>query len=423
MFKDIVKINLKDFNYFDFRNGLWKGKKPPFKKVMVIRNTNFTESGKINLSNVAVLEVEEIQFKKKFLQWGDIIIERSGGGPKQPVGRVVFFDLNHGDFSFSNFTSRIRVINQLFDSKFVFYFLHNFYQDGMTEKFQAHTTGIRNLDFNIYKKTIYIPLLPLSEQYKITYLLNTVQKAIEQQDKLIHTTTELKKALMQKLFTEGIKGEPQKETEIGLVPKSWEVKKVGEITRVFSGGTPSRSEISYWENGTIPWVKTGEIDYCLITESEEKITEVGYKNSSAKFCKKGTILMAMYGQGITRGKVAILGLDATINQACAAIVPKNENQIKTKFLYYFFEKNYEFVRNFGHGANQKNISGTLIKSMEISFPISIHEQNKIVEILELLDKKKQINISKKQTLSDLFKTMLYELMTGQRRVNELEFEQ
>jgi len=132
--------------------------------------------------------------------------------------------------------------------------------------------------------------------------------------------------------------------------------------------------------------------------------------------------MAMYGQGITRGKVAILGLDATINQACAAIVPKNENQIKTKFLYYFFEKNYDLIRNFGHGANQKNISGTLIKSIEVSFPTSVQEQNKIVEILELLDKKKQINTNKKHTLTALFKTLLHELMTGQRRVHELDFD-
>ena len=288
------------------------------------------------------------------------------------------------------------------------------------EKLQRGASYPAIRDSDLKAQIINIP--PLPEQRKIAHVLSKVQKAIEQQDKLIRSTTELKKALMQKLFTEGTRGEPQKETEIGLVPESWEVKTVGEITDVFSGGTPSRTEKLYWENGTIPWVKTGEIDYCLITDSEEKITEMGYKKSSAKLCKKGTILMAMYGQGITRGKVAILGLDATINQACAAIVPKNENQIKTEFLYYFFEKNYEIIRNFGHGANQKNISVTLIKSIKVAFPISVQEQNKIVKILELLDKKIQINISKKQTFTDLFKTMLHELMTGQLRVHELEFE-
>ena len=97
-------ITLENPNFFDFGNGLWKGKKPPFRKVTVIRNTNFTDSGKIDYSNVAVLDVEEKQFEMRSLRLGDIIIERSGGGPKQPVGRVVFFDNKNGDYSFSNFT-------------------------------------------------------------------------------------------------------------------------------------------------------------------------------------------------------------------------------------------------------------------------------------------------------------------------------
>ena len=104
-------ILLENPKYFDFGNGLWTGKKPPFKTVTVIRNTNFTDSGRIDYSNVAVLEVEKKQFDQRKLIKGDIIIERSGGGPKQPVGRVVYFDKDIGDFSFSNFTSRIRVIN------------------------------------------------------------------------------------------------------------------------------------------------------------------------------------------------------------------------------------------------------------------------------------------------------------------------
>ncbi|MDZ4204101.1 MAG: restriction endonuclease subunit S [Bacteroidales bacterium] len=119
-------ILLENPKYFDFVNGLWTGKKPPFKTVTVIRNTNFTISGKIDYSNVAVLEVEKKQFDQRKLITGDIVIERSGGGPKQPVGRVVYFDKDDGDFSFSNFTSRIRVVNDELDTKFVFYFLMYF---------------------------------------------------------------------------------------------------------------------------------------------------------------------------------------------------------------------------------------------------------------------------------------------------------
>jgi len=109
-----------------------------------------------------------------------------------------------------------------------------------------------------------------------------------------------------------------KQTEIGIIPEDWEVKALGEIAEVGSGGTPNRSNLSYW-NGNIPWITTSEIDFSEITQGDEFITALGLANSSAKKYPKNTLLMAMYGQGKTRGKIAILGIEATINQACAAI--------------------------------------------------------------------------------------------------------
>ena len=91
MFDNIEYITLNNSDYFEFLNGLWTGKKPPFQKIGVIRNTNFTNSGIIDYTDVAYLDVEVKAFEKRKLYPGDIIVERSGGGPKQPVGRVVFF--------------------------------------------------------------------------------------------------------------------------------------------------------------------------------------------------------------------------------------------------------------------------------------------------------------------------------------------
>lgn len=125
--------------------------------------------------------------------------------------------------------------------------------------------------------------------------------------------------------------------------------------------------------------------------------------------------MAMYGQGITRGRVAILGIAASLNQACAAIIPKTDLDVLPKFLYHFFEHNYELIRNLGHGANQKNLSGTIIKTIEVSYP-SIDLQRSIVGNLETLDSKVAHHQTRKRTLESLFRTLLHELMTGQRRV-------
>jgi type I restriction enzyme, S subunit len=170
----------------EFLNGLWTGKKPPFQKVGVIRNTNFSKDGKLDDSNIAYLDVELSQFLKRKLQYGDIILEKSGGGPFQPVGRVIIFDKKEGDFSFSNFTSVIRIQNSnILNFNYLHKFLFFYYLSGATEKIQNHSTGIRNLKFDEYKN-ILIPIPPLSDQLRIVSILD---KAFEKIDKL-KTNTE-----------------------------------------------------------------------------------------------------------------------------------------------------------------------------------------------------------------------------------------
>lgn len=258
-----------------------------------------------------------------------------------------------------------------------------------------------------------------SEQRRIAHILTTVQTAIEQQAKLIDLTRELKSALMKKLFTEGLRGEKQKETEIGLVPAGWDVSNIGEVARFQSGGTPSREKPEYWSGGTIPWVKTGEINYKVIETTEEFITDEGLNNSAARLLPKGTLLCAMYGQGITRGRVGILGLDATTNQACAAITPFDEDQVSTWFLYYYMQYHYQNLRELGHGANQRNLNMDLIKSFPLSYPAS-DEQKEIVKSLSVIDKKISQIEQKRTLLEELFRTLLHQLMTGQVRVKDLD---
>ena len=268
-------------------------------------------------------------------------------------------------------------------------------------------------------KALEIPLPPLHEQRKIAHILSTVQHAIEVQERLIQTTTELKKALMHKLFTEGLCSEPQQLTEIGPVPESWVVAKIGAIAKIRSGGTPSRKNPAFWDGGDINWIKTGEINYCKIVRTEEKITKAGLEASSAKLFPKGTLLVAMYGQGVTRGKVAITGIEAATNQACVAIFPMGE--VRTRYLYYFLEYKYDTIRNFAHGANQKNLSADLIKSFPLAYPGKVKEQNEIADTLGITDRKISVARSKKSQLQVLFRTLLHELMTAKARIQDLEF--
>lgn len=159
--------------------------------------------------------------------------------------------------------------------------------------------------------------------------------------------------------------------------------KLGDVAKIYSGGTPSRTKPSYW-GGNIPWIKTTQIQNCVITEKDvdEWITTEGMKNSSAKMVPRGTILMAMYGQGKTRGQVAVLGIDATINQACAAIIVKDDadnNYIYQQLLY-----RYSSIRNLSNTGSQENLNSALIKS--IAFPLpELILQKKIAVLLSTWD--------------------------------------
>jgi len=264
-----------------------------------------------------------------------------------------------------------------------------------------------------------VPVPPLPEQRKIAAVLGLVQRAIEQQERLIALNTELKKALLHKLFTEGLRSEPQKQTEIGPVPESWEVVTLGDVAKLQSGGTPARDKPEYWNGGHIPWVKTGEIDYRVIDTTEEMITREGLANSAAKVFPKGTLLIAMYGQGVTRGRVGLLGIDAATNQACAAISPHDERGVSTRFIYHFLEFHYEDLRQMGHGANQRNLNAALIKGFRLSFP-KPDEQAQIVEALGTLNAKLTLHQSKHTALTALFRTLLHQLMTALIRVHDLD---
>ncbi|MGD9590609.1 MAG: restriction endonuclease subunit S [Pyrinomonadaceae bacterium] len=161
-------------------------------------------------------------------------------------------------------------------------------------------------------------------------------------------------------------------------PKNWEIKKLGEVCFTTSGGTPSRKNAKYY-GGTIPWVKSGELDKGLILDTEEKITDEAIKNSSAKVFPKGTLLIALYGATI--GKLAFLGIDAATNQAVCGIY-ENENVLSRFLSNFLYFKRPSLVKQ-GIGGAQPNISQGILKNLDLPLP-PIYEQERIVAKIEEL---------------------------------------
>ena len=203
---------------------------------------------------------------------------------------------------------------------------------------------------------------------------------------------------------------------IGEIPEGWEVSALSYLAKIDTGSTPDRSRPNYW-NGNIPWVKTGEVKYGLITETEEYITEYGLKNSATRLAPKGTILMAMYGQGITRGRVAILGIDATYNQACCAIL--FNDRIENNFGYYFFVAAYPHVREAGNESSQMNLSSGYISKLKFPIPPK-HEQSEIIEHIQIATTKITTAISFKEQeikkLKEYKATLINSAVTGKIKV-------
>ena len=294
------------------------------------------------------------------------------------------------------------------------------HSDGFLEHAVAGTTGVQHPRTSwAHVRNFEVPAFTVDEQRRIADLLWLAHEAISRSEKLIEQGQTLKRAAMQTLFTCGLQGEAQKATEIGPLPESWDLKSIGDHFSVVSGGTPSRRVSEYWNNGTIPWVKTTEIDYCVIQDTEEYITQAGLDQSAAKLLPPGTLLLAMYGQGVTRGKVAILGVEATCNQACAAIEP-NDRVVDTKYLYHFLFCRYESIRLLAHGGQQQNLNLEIVRNLRIAIPEDKDSQREIVSILDAIDRKIELHRRKRAVLDHLFKALLYKLMIGEISIADLD---
>ncbi|EAJ6625385.1 restriction endonuclease subunit S, partial [Campylobacter coli] len=240
---------------------------------------------------------------------------------------------------------------------------------------KAPQTTLAILNKTEFSKLEIIYPKDIKEQERIVGILDESIKILEQD---LLNLDELMQSALQKAFN------PLKDNakENYKLPQGWEWKSLGEIANTSSGGTPSRNKKEYWENGNIKWLKSGELNDGYIDFIEENITEEAIKNSSAKIFQKGTLLIAMYGA--TAGKLGILNLDSTTNQAICAFLHKDKNiKFLEKFLFYFLFFLRDKIIKDSFGGAQPNINQTYIKNLQIPLP-PIKEQEQIASHLDEL---------------------------------------
>jgi len=391
----------------EFGNGLWTGKKPPFQNVGVIRNTNFTKDGKLDDSDIVYLDVEQSQFAKRKLQYGDIILEKSGGGPKQPVGRVIIFDKKKGDFSFSNFTSVIRIANsKIVDFTYLHRYLFFSYVSGATETMQSHSTGIRNLKFDEYK-AIEIPIPPLPEQQRIVAILDEaftkIGKAKANAEQNLKNAKELFESLLLKIFIEGIN------------VKNWNLEKLEKYNKVVVGYVgPISKEYTNDEDGVL-LLSTKNIGVKGV--SLEKLTRINHqfhnKNKKSQILP-GDILVARHGNS---GQSAVIPNEIKMAHALNVIVIKKSETLSSEYICFLLNSGVlDKIAASKGGSVQEIINTSVIKDLIIPVP-SVKEQQAIVQKLDDLStetkKLESIYQQKINDLEELKKSVLQKAFSGE----------
>lgn len=257
-----------------------------------------------------------------------------------PLPVIIFDDFTTAtkfvDFPFKVKSSAMKILKAKENANITFLYY-------LMQHIQFDSSDHKRYWISQYSK-IEIPLPPLSIQEEIVAEIEGYQKIIDGAKSVVANY----------------------KPKIDIDP-DWEIVELEEVCNVTSGGTPDRKNSEYW-NGDIPYIKTGEIFFNRINHAEEFITEEGLKNSSTRLISPGTILMAMYGQGVTRGRVAILEIKASINQAVAAI--SCSERMNNVFLFYQLMGLYEHLRRISdsRGGNQSNLNAKLIKELKIVVP-------------------------------------------------------
>ena len=395
----------------DEMNGDWgKGVKenPDFTECFVLRGTDFQKVANGDFEEVPIRFLKGSSLIKRRLQDGDVLVELSGGGEKQPTGRVLLARRNwlekvHLPVVFSNFVKRIRISDSVCFSEYFYLYWKLLYQNKKTSLYERRTTGIRNFKYKDFVQNESIPLPPLEEQKAIAYVLSTVQEAREKTEKVIEATKELKKSLMKYLFTYGPVSLEEasrinlKETEIGEIPADWEVVKLGEVAEIVMGQSPPGT--SYNSSGKgIPFLQ-GKAEFGAVMPKHLKYTTV-----PLKIGKMGSVLLSVRAPV---GDVNLADKDYCIGRGLASITMKNGNN---HYLFYTLKHLKGYIERESYGSTFKAISKPVLTNFLVPLP-PLEEQKAIAYVLSTVQEAREKTEKVIEATKELKKSLMKHLFT------------
>ena len=400
--------------------------------VPVVRSTNFREDGSLDLTDFVFRAILPERLEKRKVSQGDILVEKSGGGPMQPAGRVVYCDADFGG-TCSNFIEIAKVREQ-YDSKFIFYFLYQLYKSGLVLKYQQQTTGIINFKFGEYKlESVKIPS-ERAEQSAIAIVLSTVDRAIEQTEALIAKYQRIKTGLMHDLLTRGIDEHGNlrdpathkfKDSPLGRIPEEWEAVTLKDLVRVLHGYAFSGNFYSDQDNGFI-LLTPGNFSVLggLYFEPRNTKYYTGYVPEEFVL-RNGDVLVVM--TDLTK-EMAILGNAVKLNhpykilhnQRIGLVKPFHQEDIDSDFLVLVMNSAFgkSVIKAAATGTTVRHTSPDKICSALIPLP-QPSEQKQITAVIEQMNGKEYSLKQQDAKLRRLKTGLMQDLLTGKVSVEPL----
>ena len=360
----------------------------------------------------------------KRLNIGDIVFVGSSGSIHNVGRNARVATLTNGSVAFASFTFRAAPNPKAIDGDF-FYYLVNSDMVPFPSFCKQAADGKFNFQLRDFANRLAIPLPPLPEQKKIAHILSTVQRAIEAQERIIQTTTELKKALMHKLFTEGLRNEPQKQTEIGLVPESWDVVKSGTLFEKQPQNGIYKHKRDYGAGTQILRIDDFSNDGDIVTGAGN-VVALARSEIETYGLEPGDIVINRVNSLSHLGKTALIGAvgNEMVFESNMMRFSVDESQVLKEYAFQFLNSpltKQQIIGSAKRAVAQSSINQCDVKSIIVPKP-SREEQCGIVAVIDATEAKIAHSIGKAAALRDLFRTLLHELMTAKTRVHELKFE-
>lgn len=354
------------------------------------RPMNVNTEGEISTFDTKFIPAEVALKKDLFLVKGDVLFNNTNS--TELVGKTALYE-GEQPVAFSNHMSRIRCDPDIIDPGFLAKALHYKWHEGFfAMKCNQHVSQ-SSIERGILAD-LDLPLPPLSEQKRIVAKLDELMAEIKAAKAHLSRAKEILKRFRQSVLNAAVTGKLTEEWRKKKLPffrkldgldttqpQGWRKARLSEVASILVGGTPSRKESAFW-GGDIPWISSGEVANCRIASTRESITSLGLQKSSAKLLPKGAVVIAMIGEGKTRGQSAILDIEATTNQNVAGLV-FNCEVVMPEYAWFWAQSHYEITRATGRGGAQPALNKEKVGLLEIPTP-PVEEQLEITRRVKSL---------------------------------------